>query len=265
MRSARSQGRPPPASGRSARRGRPGGRSARARSEPRQTADPGVTSTIWLGSAGSCEAWVVVITVWPSPATDAARTVAAARVELGENVVEQQQRRRREQRRLGQEQREHPEPLLALRAEPAQVAAGRDREVVEVRPEPRRSALDVRIEARLERGHRCRLALVDERAAREAELLEAIAESRLEQRLPSRGAPPRGGRRAKRRVPSRGRARHEATARAARGGARRFAGRARPRTPAVARRAAGTAGRAPGRGRRAARRGRPLRPRGGRA
>src|SRR5581483_8575777 len=48
---------------------------------------------------------------------------AAARVELGEDVVEEQERRRVEQRRLREQQREHREPLLALRPELAQVAA----------------------------------------------------------------------------------------------------------------------------------------------
>src|SRR5581483_7201938 len=80
----------------------------------------------------------------------------AGRVELGENVIEQQERRDAgalgEQLRLGQEERE---PLLALRAEGPEVApAGEDRDVVQVRAEPGHAAVEVALEARLERGHR---------------------------------------------------------------------------------------------------------------
>ena len=63
----------------------------------------------------------------PTPG-DAGREDAAARgVELGEHVVEEEQRREAaavgDQLRLGEQEREHREPLLALRAEAAQVAA----------------------------------------------------------------------------------------------------------------------------------------------
>ena len=93
-----------------------------------------------------------MITVWPRPATALGQHAAAARVELREHVVEQEQRRRREQLGLGEEEREHRQPLLALRAEAAQLAAGgSDREVVEVRAEPGRPAREVGVEARLER------------------------------------------------------------------------------------------------------------------
>ena len=68
-----------------------------------------------------------------------------ARVELGEDVVEQEQeRRRRQQLGLREEEREHGQALLALRAELAQVAvAARDENIVEVRAESGRAALDV--------------------------------------------------------------------------------------------------------------------------
>ena len=64
-----------------------------------------------------------MITVCPSPATDVGQDAAAARVELREHVVEQQQRGRGQQLGLGEQEREQREPLLALRAEAAQLAA----------------------------------------------------------------------------------------------------------------------------------------------
>src|SRR5262249_59607162 len=82
----------------------------------------------------------------------------AVRVELGENVVEQEERRESatlgDQLSLGEQQGQHSQPLLALRAETAQVAAGaRQDDVVEVRPEPRRSALEIAVEPCLATSH----------------------------------------------------------------------------------------------------------------
>src|SRR5581483_2451973 len=99
---------------------------------------------------------------------------AAAGVELREDVVEQEQRARRGELRLREQQREQHEPLLALRAEAAQVAAaGRDAYVVEVRPEPGRPPRDVRLEAGEQRFGRGRLPFVRECPALETELAGA--------------------------------------------------------------------------------------------
>ena len=69
-----------------------------------------------------------------------AQRAAAARVELRQHVVEQEQRAHGQQLGLGQDQGEHREPLLALRAEPAQIAvAARHQDVVEVRARGRSS------------------------------------------------------------------------------------------------------------------------------
>ncbi len=132
------RGRPAPAT-RSWRSPRPtaaGQRSARsARSalppKPGKLAAKGVSERFQgspprPGSARpeSAERCVVVITVWSRVVTAAASTAAAAGVELGEDVVEEQQRRRGKELRLGEEQGEQGEPLLALRAEAPQVAPG---------------------------------------------------------------------------------------------------------------------------------------------
>ena len=77
-------------------------RARPAAAEPGELAADGVRQRVQgspprPGSArrGAPSACVVVITVCPSPATDAGEDAAAARVELGEHVVEQQQRRSR--------------------------------------------------------------------------------------------------------------------------------------------------------------------------
>src|SRR5262249_9069712 len=77
----------------------------------------------------------------------------------GEHVVQQEERGRppavREQLSLREQEREDRQPLLALRAEAPQVAsAGRDQDVVEVRPDPGDAAVEVTVEARLESGER---------------------------------------------------------------------------------------------------------------
>ena len=75
----------------------------------------------------------------------------APRIELGKHVVEQEQRRARQELRLRQEQRQHGEALLPLRAELPQVArAARHGHVVEMGAEPRRAALDVTVEPGLQ-------------------------------------------------------------------------------------------------------------------
>ena len=86
---------------------------------------------------------------------------------------------RDEHLRLGEQQREHGQPLLSLRAEAAQVAIrGKQPHVVQVRPDARGRALDVPLEPRLELGSGRRLAVVDERRARQAELVRDSGESR---------------------------------------------------------------------------------------
>ena len=111
----------------------------------------------------------------------------ARRVELGEHVVEQHERRRaaplRDHLRLGEQEREHREPLLALRAEAAQVAlAGADGDVVEVRAGAGDAALEIALEPRLERLDRRRLAGVVERRIRQSELAGALGERGREHR-----------------------------------------------------------------------------------
>ena len=158
-RSARSRRRPRRASARAARPCRPAGRSGRARCVISLTEPvPGSTSTTCVGSSGSAEAWVAVIIACPTPAMRAREDPPAAGVELGEDVVEQQERRRRAgSSASASSSDEDGESLLALRAELPQVAvAARDEHVVEVRAEPRRSALDVAGEPRLERSRRRR-------------------------------------------------------------------------------------------------------------
>ena len=85
--------------------------------------------------------------------------------------------------RLGEQEREHGQPLLALGAEAPQVPLSRaDRDVVEVRPETGDAALQIALEPRLERRHGRRLAAVVERGARQAELVRTLGKDRREQR-----------------------------------------------------------------------------------
>ena len=137
-------------------------RSARAPAAPRRRSapasssrSPGTTSTSWLGSNGRADAAVAVISVCPSSAQPLRQRAAPALVELREHVVEQEQRRRRpafrEQLRLREQEREHGQPLLSLRAVAAEVApAGRDPDVVQMRPEPGRAPVEILVEPRLE-------------------------------------------------------------------------------------------------------------------
>ena len=162
---------------------------------------------------------------------------------------------------LGQQEREDGEPLLALRAEAAQVAGARDdRDLVEVRPEPGRASLQVAVRAapRGRRGSRA-LAPVVERGVVEAQLARAARRSRGRAGRASAGAPPRAPRRAPptRSVQGASASRVDRPSRDA-AERRRSAGRAprrrRPAAPPV--RAA--AARAPGRSRRDATAGPPL-------
>src|SRR5437764_544509 len=88
-----------------------------------------------------------------------------------------------QQLRFAEEKCQYGQPLLALRAERAQVAAAReDAHVVEVGPEARRPAFQVPRRACLQLADARRLRLVGELAAGEAELLGPLAEARLELR-----------------------------------------------------------------------------------
>jgi len=92
------------------------------------------------------------------------------RIELRENVVQEQQRPRAsallQKLGLAEQESENREALLALRAERAQVALAReDPDVVEVRAQARRPALEVARGAGLQLVHRRRFGLVGERPA----------------------------------------------------------------------------------------------------
>jgi len=111
---------------------------------------------------------------------------AAALVELRERVVEEQQRRHAasvsDQLCLGEEKRQDGEALLALRAERPQVAvAALDADLVEVRADAGRAALDVAREPLLELRDRGRSRVVAERDIVEAELARALREAGLQE------------------------------------------------------------------------------------
>ncbi len=182
---------------------------------------------------------VAVISVWPAPAQPLRQRAAPALVELREHVVEQQERRRRaalgEQLGLREQEREHGQPLLSLRAVAAQVApAGGDPDVVQVRPEPGRAALEILVEPRLESLRARRLGLVEQLAAGQPELGGALGERRPERRdrLVPRGDEQRP--RAPRRAASRARPRRATTLRTSPGAAPRFAAPRPRRTPPAA-------------------------------
>ena len=128
------------------------------------------------------------------PADPLGERPAASRVELREDVVEENERRRApllgDHLRLGEQEREHGQALLALGAEAPQVPLSRaDGDVVEVRAEAGDAALQIALQPRLERRRGRRLAAVVERGARQAELVRAFGEDGREQRdrlLPGR-------------------------------------------------------------------------------
>ncbi len=107
------------------------------------------------------------------------------RVELGEHVVEQEERRLAAAARRSASASASRSASTASRCSPCEPklrrsrAAGDDRDVVEVRPEPGRAALDVPVEPRLERRGGRRLARVDEpRRPGRPELAGALREGR---------------------------------------------------------------------------------------
>ena len=166
---------------------RPGGRSAKAprgRRHPavpdHSVADPCSTCTTWAGSTGSAEASVAVTTVWPAAAIRSPSDAPAAGVELREHVVEQQERPNGQQLRLGEEQREHREPLLALRAETGADRGRRSSTSTSSRcgPEPRRAALEIRLQPRLELLDRRRLGVVAEQPRRPVRARRRARQSR---------------------------------------------------------------------------------------
>ena len=87
---------------------------------------PGVTRRSWAGASGSASGPGRGDDRLSHRADSLTQDPAAALVELGERVVEEQQRRHAaalgDQLRLGEEEREDGEPLLALRAERPEVA-----------------------------------------------------------------------------------------------------------------------------------------------
>ena len=113
-----------------------------------------------------------------------------ARIELGQDVVEQEEWRRRQQLRFCEQEGKHGEPLLALRAVLAQIAlAAPDQHVVEMWADAGCATLEVAVEPRVERFARRRLSVVPESRGKQAELLGALRERRPEhgERLPATG------------------------------------------------------------------------------
>ena len=89
------------------------------------------------------------MTLCPSPLSISREQRPALGIQLAHDVVEQHERdrsaRRRERLALGEQQRQQREPLLALRAVRAQLAAAAQQaEVVAVRPVAGEAALEVR-------------------------------------------------------------------------------------------------------------------------
>ena len=166
---------------------------------------------------------------------------AAARIELREHVVEQQQRGRGQEPRLGEQEREQRQPLLALRAE-ARGARGRRLRSRGRRGEgrgrssrargPRRSAPPAPQRSVLRR--RTRAARPAARAPPGARGRPATAPLR------SPDAPPPAPPRARRHAPSTVRRPRGAPARAGRVEGRRSAARVPTRTPAASRPASGS-------------------------
>ncbi len=110
---------------------------------------PGVTTRSCAGASGSASAPVAVTSVWPSVAETLAEHAPAVGVELRQRVVEQQQRRHARPATASSSASASSSestamPLLALRPERPEVAvAGEDADLVEVRAEPGRAALEV--------------------------------------------------------------------------------------------------------------------------
>src|SRR5207244_4298777 len=108
---------------------------------------------------------------------------AAPGIELRKHVVQQKQRPRPtlllKQLGLSEQKREDGKPLLTLRPERAQVARARQyRDVVEMRPEARRAALEVALGRSLEILYRRRFGPVAQLGAGQPELLGPLAKAR---------------------------------------------------------------------------------------
>ena len=147
---------------------------------------PGVTSSSWSGAGGQHRRVGRGDERLPRAPHALGKDPAAAGIELREHVVEQEKRRNTgavdDGLRLGEEKRKQREPLLSLRAEAAQVAAaGNEHDVVEVRPERRRAAIEITVESGCESSQRRRLPFVAERRIIEPQLGRADGEGRLEQ------------------------------------------------------------------------------------
>ena len=108
-------------------------------------------------------------------------------VELREHVVEEDERPDAasldERVGLRQDEREHGDPLLPLRAVATKLAAaGEERDLVKVGPEPGDAPLEILLEPVLELGRRRRLAVVAERRRGQAEPASARLEGGGEHR-----------------------------------------------------------------------------------
>ena len=226
---------------------------------PYRAAYPGSTSTTCAGSSGSAERCVAVIIVCPMPATRSASTSRRPGSSSESTSSSRSSGGARQELGLREQQREHRQPLLALRAVLAQVAvAARDEHVVEVRAEAGRPALEVAGETALQQLDRRRLGVVvQSRAEASPSSSGALRRRPARARQASRAGARRARRRATRPAPSTARARRGRRDRAARGEARRCVARAPRGSPAARRRGRGTGGRARGRSTRGARRGHP--------
>src|SRR5205807_8757459 len=101
--------------------------------------------------------------------------------------IEQKQRRHAaalgDQLRLGEQQREHCEPLLALRAEAAELAAaGGEHHVVEMRAGSGHTTFQIAVGAGVESRDGRRLTVISQLRIREAELAGSLGERRAEKR-----------------------------------------------------------------------------------
>ena len=235
-------------------------------------ARPAVTSSSCAGSSGSASAPVAVTIVWPMPAIRSAERRAGARVELGENVVEEHERRRRRDDRRAPRPRRGAARAPRAAARPAsRTCAGRGRRHGSSRRRGAgRGPSTPRSRSRSSRASRAATVggspSYSSAAAGRPSSSARAANGGVEQRdrlLPRDSRAPRRA--------SATCSVHGATAsrvddaRRRRGAGRRFAARRRPRTRPAAARGPAAGGRATGRSTRVAPQGRPSRPPAGRA
>ena len=260
---------PPPArpsrSGRSRRRDRsfatcsrissPSGRGCQPPVGPAlhaALASPGVTSITSAGSGpprGSASRSVAV-TIVCDPAGSAASS-AARRVSSSSLSTSSRRRSGGGAAAVGgeiglrEDEREHGRALLALRAEAAQIPAGRlDPDVAQVRAERRRAARRSRSKRAVERLHGRRVGLVAQRRRRAGRAPRHARRTRARDPRRARRGRRRARRRGSRRAPSRERPTPGPLRPPAPGAAPRFAGRAPARRSRAGRPAPARGGRA---------------------